>query len=197
MKVKTIGSSIANRTNSLKWREKVKHLIGQKFQKLTILRFAEKEEYTGSNRGIHFLCRCECGTEVFVTKSQLVTGKRQNCSPLKDSGKSCHWRTREKVLSGEKYKYNLVWAPDSPGAMSNGYMKEQRYVMEQHLGRPLKKDEQVHHMNGNKTDNRIENLELWTGSHPFGVRVKDLKQWAIDYLKQEHNIVTNQYIEVG
>lgn len=61
---------------------------------------------------------------------------------------------------------------------------EHRTVMEESLGRPLYPDETVHHKNGIRDDNRIENLELWCGIHPRGQRVEDQIAWAYEIIKR-------------
>lgn len=68
-----------------------------------------------------------------------------------------HWS------GGRKYHSNgyvCVYAPEHPNRDKNGYVLEHRLVMERNLGRILSSDEIVHHINGDKKDNRLENLEL-------------------------------------
>lgn len=53
-----------------------------------------------------------------------------------------------------------MYVPDHPRANNRGYVLRSRYVVEQDLGRYLEKDEEVHHKNGNKRDDRLRNLEV-------------------------------------
>lgn len=84
----------------------------------------------------------------------------------------------------EKNGYISIWKPDHPNCRTAGYVHEHRYIMSEYLGRPLERHENVHHINGDRADNRIENLELWTTQQPSGQRVEDKINWAIKFLKE-------------
>lgn len=101
--------------------------------------------------------------------------------------RSCFIESRQYPISKKKHisknGYIYVYYRKHPYADSSGRVFEHRLVMEEHLGRYLFPFENVHHRNGLKYDNTIENLELWVKSQPTGVRVQDLVKWAKQILK--------------
>jgi hypothetical protein len=93
-----------------------------------------------------------------------------------------------------------VAARRSPGAWrvtSDGYIRrnvngktelQHSVVMTEVLGRDLYPDENVHHKNGDRGDNRIENLELWSSYQPAGQRVTDKLNWAYEIIARYGNL---------
>ena len=70
------------------------------------------------------------------------------------------------------------------GYVMQGSQFEHRHVMQQRMGRPLRAHENIHHVNGIRDDNRLENLELWSTSQPSGQRVADKLEWAREFIAQ-------------
>jgi len=83
----------------------------------------------------------------------------------------------------DKFGYIQIWKPEHPNAKIAGYIHEHRLVMSEKIGRPLLSHENVHHKNGKRSDNRLENLELWTTMQPAGKRPEDLLEFAKQIIK--------------
>lgn len=92
-------------------------------------------------------------------------------------GRSKEWRVNK---IGYVYKFD----PKSPYAGKNNLVYQHRQVVGEAIGRPLDRTENVHHKNGDRADNRIENLELWIKSQPAGQRVSDQVKWAREILEK-------------
>lgn len=120
-------------------------------------------------------CSCaECGESFKRSPSHVARGQKTFfCSVV------CRtvWRRKQPA---KVHKSSHGYAVKNLGGKQ---FKAHRLIMEAHLGRPLLATESVHHKNGVRSDNRIENLELWDHSQPYGQRVADKIEWAMTFLE--------------
>jgi endogenous inhibitor of DNA gyrase (YacG/DUF329 family) len=164
-----------------------------------ICEYCGKETVHKWGETVRVFCSKECKEahkreSASVTKTCIICGKEfkrirsrfnaknstgqycsMKCMGIGQSGENCPTFKNGSYIDRRGYKRILVGIGE--------YETEHRVVMETLLGRKLYEHECVHHKNGDRLDNRIENLELWTTSHPSGQRTADKIEWAINLLE--------------
>lgn len=114
-------------------------------------------------------CECGCGTQI----PPMSDAGRKRRFAIGHEGvyvirnRPANWRGGRQSVDG----YIFVYVPKKHIASRgrNRYMPEHRVVMAEAIGRPLDRWETVHHRNGIRSDNRLENLEIRQGNHGPGV----------------------------
>lgn len=118
------------------------------FQVTLICKFCGKEyKVVQSRKNNSKFCSNSCSVKFTKPKRKSYTTGKDH--PMWKGGQTINTQG-----------YILIRNVDHPNADTNGYVREHRLVLERHLDRYLEIDEVVHHVNGNKQDNRLENLEI-------------------------------------
>ena len=135
--------------------------IGQKFGQLEVISLTTSMKTPkGKSSMAYVICRCDCGAVKIIYKGHLFKGDRKTCGARGCSKRNFIRTVKAKNVNGYGLTsdgYRRVW-------VGHKQMLVHRAVMEGHLNRKLKSNETVHHLNGIKTDNRIENLKVLTDS---------------------------------
>lgn len=159
-------------------------LTGLKFNRLSVTAQAPRNKHGQSM----WNCLCDCGNARTVARQDLRSGRTKSCGCYKRELIRARRGAKHPNWTGGRYVhqdgYIRTHAPGHPAAIGSRaiYVLEHRLVMEQKLGRQLRPDEYVHHINGVRDDNRPENLELWVRMQPAGQRPEDLVEWAKEIL---------------
>ena len=149
-------------------------------------RFCTPQCYADHVKSARDVKQClECGSSFSVSKafsSQKFCSRR--CADVSKPNETKGFVFRRHIDSHGYARINVPKAERELYGIRSASSRflEHRILMMRHLGRRLEDHEDVHHINGIRDDNRIENLELWSRSQPNGQRVEDKIEWAIEFL---------------